>query len=53
MNNNFKKCIYISKQIILKRVTEAFIWIVFIEKRKEATHYDNHIVGNMTIIMDQ
>ena len=37
----------------MKRATKTFLWILFIEKREEATHDDNHIVGNTTIIMDQ
>ena len=45
--------LYISKQIIMKRVTETFIQILFIKKWGEATHDDNHIVDNTSIIMDQ
>ena len=37
----------------MKRVTETFIWIFCNEKWEKATHDDNHIVNNTTIIMDQ
>ena len=37
----------------MKRVTETFIWLCCNEKWEKATHDDNHIVGNTTIIMDQ
>ena len=37
----------------MKRVTEPFIWLFCNEKRKEATHYDNYIVGNTIIIINQ
>ena len=53
MNNNWKWRIYIWKQIIMKRVTETFIWLFCNEKREKATHDDNHIVNDTTIIMDQ
>ena len=53
MNNNLKWSIYISKQIIMKRVTETFIRLLCNNKREEATHYDNNIVDNTAIIMDQ
>ena len=53
MNNNWKWGIYISKQIIMKKVTETFIWKLFIEKWEEATLYEKYIVNDTTIIMDQ
>ena len=37
----------------MKKVTETFIWKLFIEKWEEATNYENHIVNNTAIIMDQ
>ena len=37
----------------MKRVTETFLWILFIVKREEAALYDTHIVNNTAIIMDQ
>ena len=51
INNNWKWSIYISKQKIMKRVTETFIRLFCNKKREEATHYDNHIVGNTAIII--
>ena len=53
MKNNWKWSKYVSKHIIMKRVTEPFIWLFCNEKRKEATHYDNYIVGNTIIIINQ
>ena len=26
---------------------------IFISKREESTHYDNHIVGNITVVINQ
>ena len=37
----------------MKRVTETFIRLLCNNKREEATHYDNTIVDNTAIIMDQ
>ena len=37
----------------MKRVTETFIRLFCNKKWEEATHDDNHIVDNTTIIMDQ
>ena len=50
---NWQWGIYISKQIIMKRVTETFIRLFCNKKWEEATHDDNHIVNDTTIIMDQ
>ena len=37
----------------MKKVTETFIWKLFIEKWEEATLYEKYIVNDTTIIMDQ
>ena len=47
------KHIYISKQKIMKRVTETFIRLLCNNKWEKATYDDNHIVNDTTIIMDQ
>ena len=37
----------------MKTVIETFIWVLLSQKGEESTHYDNHIVGNITVVIDQ